>query len=885
MTVSLLLCMGSMPFLSIAREDEQDMKRSDGKYYLNGKYFIPQSWDRSRMYLHVFLQNRDRVPTKDVVGSGNYQAGMVANSYQSIMDGNEHSSGDQRRTLFELFTDTDCFYCPGADAAAHRIAEGPLFPDNITLIEWHYNTAGEADPFETGSSRARADFYDIRGTPTAVFDGSLIAVGGDSSWTNTEIDRAYTSLIELVNGYEPLVSFTTRGWFVENGTAYDGHFNVSVQQIDALPRGNWSFVVSIVEDMYDPAKTGEYHRFIQRYTKSTVLTSLHDGSPSVHFDDITTFGPETDAPVRNIVNITWSAYDEQDGSDLSIDIRYQRAFGESGYIAEGISNTGVYAWDTMSPRLPDGYYNLIVVAKDNDQKSTAAFSRNFRLDNLDLPELAIKKPKDGDSINGRYTVKWDSSDDEDERKDLRVRVSISEDLGGSWEVISYNFQTQSEWEVDDGSFEFNTATYSDKATYMIRIEVKDTDGMTITRMVGPFEIYNNDRPTAVIHSPTKAVIQTEMVMFEYQVEDQEDPYTDLHLLMIVSRKGSGAGIEVFNGTPSSNRASFSLGTDTLQGDGEYDLTLIVTDSRGLSRTVTSSFIVYDPDHPVFHDVKLPTGSVSDSFDLVWNASDPDIGETLTFSVHIKGADEGTWTRIASSLTAMEYKVDVSDLPDGEYMIRLVARDSSPLNLETEIDLGPILIDNPQPPEVEFVFPPEGFRGTIDNRTLDGYVLTISYNASDPDGGAIFFTLFYRVENTKVWLPLHNDVSRTSKTFRWDLKDFNDGKYYLKVVARDGTNLTGESTIGPFDLIKPKDTPKPPEDPNKDDKKGEQENDLDLGSALMMGLIILVVLVLISLVAIGIISLAKRKKKIEVVPKEEDIDLSVPEFDRGAPPDN
>ena len=882
--MSLLLCMGSMPLLNIAREDEQDPTRSDGKYYLNGKYFIPQNWDLSRMYLHVFLQNRDRVPTKDVAGSGNYQAGMVANSYQSIMDGNEHSSGNQRRTLFELFTDTDCFYCPGADAAAHRIAEGPLFPDNITLIEWHYNTVGEADPFETGSSRARADFYDIKGTPTAVFDGGLIAVGGDSSWTNTEIDRAYISLIKLVNGYQPLVSFTTRGWFVENGTAHDGYFNVSVQEIDALPRGNWSFVVSIVEDMYDPTKTGVYHRFIQRYTRSTVLTSFHDGYPRVDFDDISTFGPDADAPVRDTVNVTWNAYDEQDGTDLKIDIRYQRAFAETGYIVKGMANTGLYRWDTMSPRLPDGIYNLIVVATDKDQKRTSAYSRTFRLDNLDLPELDVIKPKEGDSINGRYTVRWDSSDDEDDRIHLRVRISLSEDLGASWDVISYNFQTQSEWEVDDGSFEFNTATYEDKATYKLRIEVRDRDDMTVTKIVGPFEIYNNERPTAVIHSPTKAEVQTGTVLFEYQVEDQEDPFTDLHLLMTVSRKGSDVAMEVFNGTPASNRASFTVDTSTFQGDGEYELTLIVTDSRGLSKKVTSSFIVYDPDQPVFHDVMVPTEKVSNSFVIVWNASDPDIGETLTFRVYIRGVDEDIWTLIASSIKEDRYTIDVSGLPDGEYMIRLVARDSSPLNLETEIDLGPITVDNPQPPEVEFVFPPPGFRGTIDNRTLDGYVLTIRYNASDPDGGAIFFTLFYRVEGTKVWLPLYDEVDRTSHTYNWDVTEFKDGKYYLKIVARDGSDLTGEAIIGPFDLVKPKEAPKPPEDPNKDDRQGDEQNDMDLGSALMIGLIVLVVLVLLSLIAIGIMSVTKRKKKIEVVPKEEDVDLSVPEFDRGAPPD-
>jgi sugar lactone lactonase YvrE len=85
----------------------------------------------------------------------------------------------------------------------------------------------------------------------------------------------------------------------------------------------------------------------------------------------------------------------------------------------------------------------------------------------------------------------------------------------------------------------------------------------------------------------------------------------------------------------------------------------------------------------------------------WNAAD-DNGDTLLFTVEIRGEKEKAWLPLASKIREKHFSFDSSAFPDGEYRIRITASDS-PSNVESEALAGqstgsPFLIDN-TPPEI------------------------------------------------------------------------------------------------------------------------------------------------------------------------------------------
>jgi len=83
----------------------------------------------------------------------------------------------------------------------------------------------------------------------------------------------------------------------------------------------------------------------------------------------------------------------------------------------------------------------------------------------------------------------------------------------------------------------------------------------------------------------------------------------------------------------------------------------------------------------------------------WLASDPN-GDTLTFSVEIRGETETEWKLLRDKLAERYYSWDSTAFPDGEYRVRITASDA-PSNppaeaLAAQMVSDPFLIDNTPP---------------------------------------------------------------------------------------------------------------------------------------------------------------------------------------------
>jgi hypothetical protein len=83
----------------------------------------------------------------------------------------------------------------------------------------------------------------------------------------------------------------------------------------------------------------------------------------------------------------------------------------------------------------------------------------------------------------------------------------------------------------------------------------------------------------------------------------------------------------------------------------------------------------------------------------WLATDPN-GDTLMFTVEIRGANETEWKLLRDRLAERYYSWDSTAFPDGEYRLRIIASDA-PGNppaeaLTAQMVSDPFLIDNTPP---------------------------------------------------------------------------------------------------------------------------------------------------------------------------------------------
>jgi hypothetical protein len=94
----------------------------------------------------------------------------------------------------ELFTGAQCGPCQSADYAFDGLIE--RFPEStVNVLEYHINVPGP-DPMTTPDSVARARFYRIRSTPTALFSGTDKKGGGGPK---TLAEMAFRDYLNTIN--------------------------------------------------------------------------------------------------------------------------------------------------------------------------------------------------------------------------------------------------------------------------------------------------------------------------------------------------------------------------------------------------------------------------------------------------------------------------------------------------------------------------------------------------------------------------------------------------------------------------------------------------------------------------------------------------------------
>jgi hypothetical protein len=880
-----------LPLISVS-EGSQTRTRTQTGYISENDFNLQAEYNLDDLYVVVWIENRDTF-YRQVPGRENFfNFREVANSFSFPVDGISHSSGEVKRTFVELFTATDCGYCPGAEGALDTLVED-RYPDEFTLIEWHSAINPGNDQYETPSSRSRFSKYNVTGRPTVIFDGMTAQIGGDQNPTNTQLPKDYGSKIDTANNEFPMVKFTG---MADTGGNYL-NYNISFEVINPMTKGDWVIRAMVVEDLKSD-HMGARMRFVPRGTgESKVLTDLQTGFPDITIDEEATFDGLDKQSIRENLTVIWDADDPQDGEDVTVDILYRMSGEQWGVLEADLENTGSYKWNTAQPRVPDGTYDLRMIVRDTgDNQILTHEVLRFVIDNPDVPTGNFTFPTGFASMKGAQQVRWDSQDDEDEPLDMLARVSVSNDTGATWRIISYNIANGEDWIANLGSFDLNTLNYDDLPSYQLKVDLKDTDGMVTTLLSDIFEIYNNDAPRATLISPAAQDIVSSILDIGWMVTDQEDLPSGMTGNFSIRRSDQQSWKVLYHDVLDDGMLNKTFDTSILSGDGDYVLKFTVEDSRGKTHSVSREFTVYDPDQPQLSPITSPIKDLEDirkdTITISWDGSDPDLGESLVYSVHISPDGIENWTLIHSDLSDTTAVIDLSGLQEGSYRIRLTASDDSPMQLTDTIFFGPFFYNAPDEPVINqfltSVSLDNGLPDDVNSTIEEGeYFLEMTWSAEDDDDDNITYRIQYKRTGENEWTSIIEDF--TGNSYSFNMTSLPTGEYRIRIVARDNSEktLSSEMILGPFQWTNViLDTPA--DDTDDDDTvpvEDEDESDEpDWNLYIMIGVGSVVLIVIIVLAALFAASkLGGKDDSSQVIPEEKSMDYSqIPEFERSTP---
>jgi len=113
--------------------------------------------------------------------------------------------------------------------------------------------------------------------------------------------------------------------------------------------------------------------------------------------------------LKDTITVNWTAYDSEDGNNLPIYFYYSADDGKtwSAFTSNPQKNTGEYSWDTT--KLPDGTYELIVVAQDSDHNIGSDTSDPFQIRNHEEPPVnhePLKPSTPSGPIQGKVGIEY-----------------------------------------------------------------------------------------------------------------------------------------------------------------------------------------------------------------------------------------------------------------------------------------------------------------------------------------------------------------------------------------------------------------------------------------------------------------------------------------------
>jgi hypothetical protein len=210
--------------------------------------------------------------------------------------------------------------------------------------------------------------------------------------------------------------------------------------------------------------------------------------------------------------------------------------------------------------------------------------------------------------------------------------------------------------------------------------------------------------------------------------------------------------------------------------------IVAFDNHGLSTEGPSwSFTTAKELHYPTVQILYPKGgeTLNVTVTIQWHAYDIEDTTNLTIFLYYSGNDEGTWFSFPDNPqeNTGEYIWNTTTVPDGTYLLQVVARDSDTLIGHTTSN--PFFIRNSEePPENQ---PPEKPLRPI-GETSGHYKKEYTYSTStiDPNNDQIYYKWDWGDGTTSDWMGSYASNYTAKASHLWK----EQGTYKIKVKARD-----------------------------------------------------------------------------------------------------
>ena len=475
--------------------------------------------------------------------------------------------------------------------------------------------------------------------------------------------------------------------------------------------------------------------------------------------------PNTKVRLEGETAILWQATD-QDNDRLLIDLYYSDSAGQTWLpVAEGLPNTGYYAWQVSY--LPVGaQYRVRVVARDEVLQAADESDDVFSVGQNAQPQVAFLSPAAG-TLSGTQLVTWLAFDPDGSPLDVSLVMRPSGQL--NWQPLASDL-------ADDGFYLWDTTRHPD-GEYDLGIKVSDGRSSGWGTLSGAISVVNrrNRPPHVELTSPRGGELWTGIreVTWEAWDPDGDAVTAALH----VSADGGKSWDRL--GSLDARAGHYIWDTSRSPSGENYLVRAVVSDGFA-SASDTSPGVFYLTNRQSYPPHVLITspdasGRLLRRDTVTWIAEDVD-GDPLTVRLSVSEDGGLTWREVAHGLSNTgEHFLGASLRSGCTYQVRVCVSDGiyRVQAISVPFDWGG---PEGQLPTLAIEAPRGGERWSGTR--------IIRWRATDPLGETLRVHIDLSRDGGQSWEGLARNLQDTG-SYEWDTTRSANGPCSLRLTADNG----------------------------------------------------------------------------------------------------
>ncbi len=372
-------------------------------------------------------------------------------------------------------------------------------------------------------------------------------------------------------------------------------------------------------------------------------------------------------------------------------------------------------------------------------------------------------------VNVDPTATLSRDDEEANVEGTPITFTANPSDAGALDTFTYTWSvTKDDAELDLGEEPNNTSqqfsfTPPDDGEYVVTCVIHDNNEGSVSVSSDPITVDNADPVASITGTPEESVAEgTEVTL----TAGQTDPGSadTFSYLWSVTKDENGYTLPH---TVATDGQTFTFAPDD---QGEYVVTLLVTDNNGGENSTTATFTVTNADPTGTIDGE-PEGSIVEGtpVSLTVTAADPGARDTFTYSWSLT-KDDAPFTLPEEAITS-NATFNFTPADNGSYVATVTITDKD--DAHTDVSTGAITVTNANPTGT--------ISGEPQSSIAEGTAVTLTAHPSDV-GVLDTFTYAWSVKNGEVAYTLPNNTVTNAAGFTFTPRD--NGSYVATVTITD-----------------------------------------------------------------------------------------------------